>query len=171
LQSAIACGGGNTLFVSKGILMSESSEITPPDPKPPAKAAKPGRKANGQFAEGNSGGPGSPIIRHTAEYRRRVNEAAGSVFPVDELKLIFTQLREDAKKGGMVGVAASKVVLEIMAPALSAMAREKLELVAFASTTESTKTGIDYEQFRAIFAKRTRTGIPNGDGAVAGNGD
>jgi hypothetical protein len=57
-----------------------------------------GRTANGQFAEGNPGGPGNPHAKQLAEYR----EAALAAVSPEDLREIIAALVCKAKAGDCV---------------------------------------------------------------------
>ena len=59
-----------------------------------------GRKANGQFAKGNPGGPGNPYARHVAHLRASLIEAVGDDGLADIVQGMVT-----AAKGGDVAAA------------------------------------------------------------------
>ena len=66
-----------------------------------------GRKANGQFAKGNPGGPGNPYARHVARLRASLIEAVG-----DDGLAEIVQGMVTAAKGG--DVAAAKLLLSYL---------------------------------------------------------
>src|SRR5437879_5060893 len=56
------------------------------------------RKSNGQFAKGNSGGPGNPFARRVARLRTLIQEAVTD----EDLKAIVQAMVQRAKEGDMV---------------------------------------------------------------------
>jgi len=66
-----------------------------------------GRKTNGQFANGNPGGPGNPYARHVARLRSSLIDAVGEDGLADIVQGMVT-----AAKGG--DVAAAKLLLSYL---------------------------------------------------------
>jgi hypothetical protein len=54
-----------------------------------------GRDVRGRFLPGNPGGPGNPVVKQVAAYRRALQAAT----PEDDFELVALQLIEQAKAG------------------------------------------------------------------------
>jgi hypothetical protein len=88
-----------------------------------------GREAKGQFAKGNSGGPGNPYARQVAALRKAAIEAVTS----DDIREVMNALKEKAKAGDL---AAAKLLLSytlgkpVPAPDPDRLDRHELQTLA-----------------------------------------